>query len=179
MPLEEKTIVSLATATAQEVIAELGLQPHPEGGHFVETYRDRPPTGERGAVTAIYFLLKSGEVSRWHRVDAAEIWNWYAGAPPGFPSPSWKARRPRSICSAPTCWPAHVRRRLCRRTPGNPRAASATGRWSAARWRRPSSTKASNWRPRGGSRNLQVGSEGEPTDSPRSYSAPFAARSRR
>jgi predicted cupin superfamily sugar epimerase len=81
MPLEEKTIVSLATASAQEVIAELGMQPHPEGGHFVETYRDRPPTGERGAVTAIYFLLKSGEVSRWHRVDAAEIWNWYAGAP--------------------------------------------------------------------------------------------------
>ncbi|HEX6119262.1 MAG TPA: cupin domain-containing protein, partial [Dongiaceae bacterium] len=64
MPLEEKTIVSLATATAQEVIAELGLQPHPEGGHFVETYRDRSSTGERGAVTAIYFLLKAGEVSR-------------------------------------------------------------------------------------------------------------------
>jgi predicted cupin superfamily sugar epimerase len=81
MPLEEKTIVSLATASAQEVIAELGMQPHPEGGHFVETYRDRPPTGERGAATAIYFLLKSGEVSRWHRVDAVEIWNWYAGAP--------------------------------------------------------------------------------------------------
>jgi len=81
MPLEEKNIVSLATATAQEVIAELGMQPHPEGGHFVETFRDRPPTGERGSVTAIYFLLKSGEVSRWHRIDAVEIWNWYAGAP--------------------------------------------------------------------------------------------------
>lgn len=81
MPLEEKTLVSLATATAEEVIAELGMQLHPEGGHFVETFRDRPPTGERGAVTAIYFLLKSGEVSRWHRVDAVEIWHWYAGAP--------------------------------------------------------------------------------------------------
>jgi len=81
MPLEEKTIVSLATATAQEVITELGMQPHPEGGHFVETYRDRPSTGERGAVTLIYFLLKSGEVSRWHRIDAIEIWHWYAGAP--------------------------------------------------------------------------------------------------
>jgi predicted cupin superfamily sugar epimerase len=81
MPLEEKTIVSLATATAQEVIAELGMQPHPEGGHFVETFRDRPSTGERGSVTSIYFLLKSGEVSRWHRVDAVEIWHWYAGAP--------------------------------------------------------------------------------------------------
>ena len=81
MQLEEKTIVSLATATAQEVITELGMQPHPEGGHFVETYRDRPSTGERGAVTLIYFLLKSGEVSRWHRIDAIEIWHWYAGAP--------------------------------------------------------------------------------------------------
>ena len=81
MPLEEKAIVSLATATAQEVIAELGMQPHPEGGHFVEIFRDRPSTGERGCVTSIYFLLKSGEVSRWHRVDAVEIWHWYAGAP--------------------------------------------------------------------------------------------------
>ena len=61
---EEKTIVSLATATAGEVIAELGMQPHPEGGHFVEIFRDRPSTGERGAVTSIYFLLRSGEVSR-------------------------------------------------------------------------------------------------------------------
>jgi predicted cupin superfamily sugar epimerase len=78
---KENTVASLATATAEEVIAELGMQPHPEGGHFVETFRDRPPTGERGAVTAIYFLLKSGEASHWHRVDAVEIWNWYAGAP--------------------------------------------------------------------------------------------------
>ena len=81
MSLDEKTMVSLATATAQEVIAELGLQPHPEGGHFVESFRDRSVAGERGAVTVIYFLLKSGEVSRWHRVDAVEVWHWYAGAP--------------------------------------------------------------------------------------------------
>ncbi len=81
MPLEDKTIVSLATATAGEVIAELGMQPHPEGGYFVEIFRDRPSTGERGSVTSIYFLLKSGEISRWHRVDAIEVWHWYAGAP--------------------------------------------------------------------------------------------------
>lgn len=80
--MEDETIlVSLATATADEVIAALGLQPHPEGGHFVETFRDRKPGDERGAVTAIYFLLRSGEVSHWHRVDAIEIWHWYAGAP--------------------------------------------------------------------------------------------------
>ena len=79
--LAAPVLATLATASADEVIAALGLQPHPEGGHFVETFRDRRPGGERGAVTAIYFLLKAGEVSRWHKVDAIEIWHWYAGAP--------------------------------------------------------------------------------------------------
>jgi hypothetical protein len=66
-------------ATAEEIIARLGLQPHPEGGHYREMFRaaDRP----RGAGTAIYFLLKAGERSHWHRVDADEIWHHYAGAP--------------------------------------------------------------------------------------------------
>ncbi len=65
--------------TADEIIARLGLQRHPEGGHFREMYRatDSP----RGASTAIYFLLKAGERSHWHRVDADEIWHHYAGAP--------------------------------------------------------------------------------------------------
>lgn len=67
--------------TAAEIIRMLGLQPHPEGGHFVETYREPPSTpGGRGASTAIYFLLQAGEVSHWHKVDAAEVWNHYAGA---------------------------------------------------------------------------------------------------
>ncbi|MFZ9632430.1 MAG: cupin domain-containing protein, partial [Alphaproteobacteria bacterium] len=57
------------------------MKPHPEGGHYVETFRHAAPDGGRGAMTAIYFLLAAGEVSRWHRVDAAEIWHWYAGAP--------------------------------------------------------------------------------------------------
>jgi len=69
-----------AVATdAAAIIAALGLAPHPEGGHFRETWRD--PTQPRGHGTAIYYLLKAGEVSRWHRVDAAEIWHYYAGAP--------------------------------------------------------------------------------------------------
>jgi len=67
--------------TAAEIIAALGMKAHPEGGHYAETYRDAPTGGGRGAMTAIYFLLARGEVSRWHRVDAAEIWHWYAGAP--------------------------------------------------------------------------------------------------
>lgn len=67
--------------TAEQVIALLGLSPHPEGGHFRETFRDAAPPGARPASTAIYFVLRTGEVSRWHRVDAVEVWHWYAGAP--------------------------------------------------------------------------------------------------
>jgi len=63
------------------VIAALGLLPHPEGGHYRETWRDRPDTGGRGAGTAILFLLQAGERSHWHKVDAAELWLWQAGAP--------------------------------------------------------------------------------------------------
>ena len=65
---------------ADRLIALLELKPHPEGGHFRETFRDDPAAG-RSASTAIYFLLKAGEVSRWHRVDAAEVWHFYRGAP--------------------------------------------------------------------------------------------------
>ncbi len=67
--------------TADQIIDALGLEPHPEGGHYRETWRAGAAPGERAAGTAIYFLLKTGEVSHWHRVDAAEIWHWYAGSP--------------------------------------------------------------------------------------------------
>jgi hypothetical protein len=68
--------------SADDVIRRLQLEPHPEGGHYRETFRDAATVGEgRAASTAIYFLLRQGEVSRWHRVDAAEAWHWYAGAP--------------------------------------------------------------------------------------------------
>ncbi len=67
--------------TPDEIIELLGLEPHPEGGCFAETWRHVPGDGGRGAGTAIYFLLRAGEVSHWHRVDAAEIWHHYAGDP--------------------------------------------------------------------------------------------------
>lgn len=68
--------------TADAIIALLGLRPHPEGGHYRETYRQQAADGGRGASTAIYFLLRAGERSHWHRVrDADEGWHWYAGAP--------------------------------------------------------------------------------------------------
>jgi len=67
--------------TADQIISALNLAPHPEGGHYRETWR-APATGDaRGAGTAIYYLLAAGERSHWHRIDAAEIWHFYAGAP--------------------------------------------------------------------------------------------------
>jgi predicted cupin superfamily sugar epimerase len=65
---------------ADLLIARLGLRPHPEGGYFRETFRDDIASG-RAHSTAIYFLLKQGEASRWHRIDAAEVWHFYRGAP--------------------------------------------------------------------------------------------------
>ncbi len=65
---------------ADSIIETLGLKPHPEGGWFAETFHD-PQGGARGHSTAIYFLLRAGEESAWHRVcDAAEVWHFYAGA---------------------------------------------------------------------------------------------------
>jgi predicted cupin superfamily sugar epimerase len=66
--------------SADAVIQALRLSPHPEGGHYRETWRDAPPDGHRGVGTAILFLLAAGERSHWHRVDAAELWLWHAGA---------------------------------------------------------------------------------------------------
>lgn len=65
--------------TADDVIARLNLAPHPEGGHFRQTWvaeNDGRPTG-----TCIFFLLAEGERSHWHKVDATEIWLYHSGAP--------------------------------------------------------------------------------------------------
>lgn len=66
--------------SAADVIARLNLRPHPEGGHYRETFRDgdTDPRG-RAASTAILFLLARGERSHWHRIDAVEVWHYYAG----------------------------------------------------------------------------------------------------
>ena len=66
--------------SAAEIIAKLGLQPHPEGGWYRQTWVG-PEVAGRASGTAILFLLKAGERSHWHRVDADEIWLWHAGAP--------------------------------------------------------------------------------------------------
>ena len=66
---------------AAEIIAALDLAPHPEGGWYRETWRGAPGPDGRSIGTAIYYLLESGQISHWHRIDAAELWHWYAGAP--------------------------------------------------------------------------------------------------
>jgi predicted cupin superfamily sugar epimerase len=66
-----------ARPTSGEMIASLGLQRHPEGGFYRETFR--APDAPRGASTSILFLLPAGEQSRWHRVDADEHWLFHDG----------------------------------------------------------------------------------------------------
>jgi hypothetical protein len=73
--------IRLERMTADELVRTLELAPHPEGGFYRETWRDLPADGGRGSGTAILFLLPGGVENRWHRVDAAEIWHHYAGAP--------------------------------------------------------------------------------------------------
>ena len=68
-------------STAADIIARLDLKPHPEGGHFRETFRDmRLDAAGRCVSTSIFFLLARGERSHWHRIDAAEVWHFYAGS---------------------------------------------------------------------------------------------------
>lgn len=67
--------------SADDVIARLMMKPHPEGGCYAETFRDSAMRNGRPASTAIYYLLQKGERSHWHRIDAVEIWHYYAGDP--------------------------------------------------------------------------------------------------
>jgi hypothetical protein len=71
----------MSTMDGDEIIEHLQLAPHPEGGSYRETWRGPAEANNRAAGSAIYFLLRRGEVSRWHRVDAAEAWHYYEGAP--------------------------------------------------------------------------------------------------
>lgn len=72
----------IGAMSATAIVDLLDLKPHPEGGYFRETFRDPNAVAGRAASTAIYFLLTGERPSRWRRVDAAEGWHFYAGAPP-------------------------------------------------------------------------------------------------
>jgi uncharacterized protein len=75
----------VTSTRAAELISKLGLQPHPEGGWYREIYRSatriQAPRGSRSALTTIYYLLEQSQLSRWHVVQADELWHFYAGAP--------------------------------------------------------------------------------------------------
>ncbi len=111
--------------TGDEIIARLGLQPHPEGGHYRQTFR--APDSPRGASTAIYFLLKAGERSHWHKVDADEVWHHYAGAPLEL-SLSDDGRQVRRLRLGTDFDSAKCRKPSCRAASGRPPARSAAGR---------------------------------------------------
>jgi uncharacterized protein len=68
------------SAAADSLIRGLNLRPHPEGGFFREMFRDVRGSDGRSRSTAIYYLLRAGDASHWHRIDAFEIWHWYAGS---------------------------------------------------------------------------------------------------
>lgn len=72
---------TIGEETAARIIARLNLAPHPEGGWYRQTWRADAPEGARPGGTAIHFLLEAHQRSHWHRVDAAELWLWHAGAP--------------------------------------------------------------------------------------------------
>jgi hypothetical protein len=67
--------------TAENLIAALGLQPHPEGGWYRETWRADAAPGERAAASAVLYVIRPGQKSHWNKVDADEIWLWHSGDP--------------------------------------------------------------------------------------------------
>ena len=77
--VQEVTTLPLSAEVAA-LIAQYALEPHPEGGFYRETYRAPCATGARASSSAIYFLLPQGVINRWHRVDADEVWHFYAGS---------------------------------------------------------------------------------------------------
>lgn len=70
----------MTALTAKDVIFTLALEPHPEGGWYRQTFADDVAAGQRAQSTAIYYLLERDQRSHWHRVDAVEVWHYYAGA---------------------------------------------------------------------------------------------------
>ena len=106
--------------TTAEVVRVLELKPHPEGGHYRETFRDPREVDGRSVGTAIYYLLAAGERSHWHHVDAAELWHFYDGAPLELEIADAAGRR--SVMLGPDLAAGQ-----------RPQAVVPTGAWQAAR----------------------------------------------
>ena len=115
--------------SAGAIIARLGLQPHPEGGHYRETFRDsRLDANGRSLSTAIYFLLARGERSHWHRIDAVEVWHYYAGHPLTLQIADDRGQR--SITLGPDLAAGHAPQVIV--PPRAWQAAESTGDWTLA-----------------------------------------------
>ena len=114
--------------TADELIATLNLAPHPEGGWYRQTWIAEAPSGERPSGTAIYFLLKAGERSHWHRVDATEIWLYHAGAPLMLSLAASEQGPAQDLVLGPDFTKGHAPQRLV--PPHHWQAARSTGDWT-------------------------------------------------
>ena len=113
---------------AQALIAALNLSPHPEGGWYRETWRAETATGERATATAILFLLEAGQRSHWHKVDAAELWFWHAGAPLTLLRSAEDAGPAQAIALGPDVIAGQTPQALV--PPGHWQAAEADAGWS-------------------------------------------------
>ena len=114
--------------TAAAIIAKLGLEPHPEGGWYRETWRAPAAPGERAGGTAIHFLLDAGERSHWHRVDAAEIWLWHAGRPLTLSIAAGAEEPARHVTLGPDVLAGEAPQVLI--PPGHWQAATPSGGWT-------------------------------------------------
>ena len=120
-----------SSLTAAEIVRLLDLVPHPEGGHFRETFRDyRRLEDGRSASTAIYFLLARGERSHWHRIDAVEVWHFYAGAPLLLETAASKAATVTRVTLGPDLAAGEHPQAMVR--PGTWQAAESLGAWTLA-----------------------------------------------
>ncbi|MCE8470976.1 cupin domain-containing protein, partial [Rhodovulum sulfidophilum] len=108
--------------TAEEIIATLGLAPHPEGGWYRETWVAPAGPGGRSSGTAIYYLLTEGQRSHWHRVDADEIWLYHAGDPLELSLAATEAGPARELVLGPDLAAG-----------ARPQAVVPAGQWQAAR----------------------------------------------
>jgi uncharacterized protein len=114
--------------TADDVLAHLGLRPHPEGGWYAETWRHEPSDGGRPSGTAIYYLLAAGQRSHWHRVDATEIWHFYAGDPLELSVSDTDDGPTRTVVLGPDLAAGQVPQRIV--PEGAWQAAASTGAWT-------------------------------------------------
>src|SRR6516162_2316521 len=128
-----------ADYSVSDLIRLLDLKPHPEGGHYCETFRDAADNQGRAASTAIYFLLAAGEESRWHRIDSVEVWHWYAGAP--LLLSVYMGHELVQFRLGMVWREGTDHRSSYPEVPGNRPKASVHGLLSAVRWRRVSSLK--------------------------------------